>query len=230
MTLFFKTTLISAAFMLFTSSQEKVATLSDQSKVVYHVTDDKKMDGQFTITSAESKLLLRGSFKDNERAGNWFCFNPDGTVFMRYNYDLKKVVALDSKAISRAKIDIDSKDKTVQSEASVPVPVCSVEQYISLLGVEFERQIMVENKSAEGLLEADLIANIDKDGKATYTASYQSTGLTLKKKIRLNDKVFAIEWIPASYQGEKLASTFTVRMAAQLGSDPLKRQRFTWAY
>lgn len=230
MTLFIKTTLISATFLLLASTQEKVATLSDQSKVVYHVSDNKKMDGQFTITSSASKLLLRGSYKDNERSGNWFCFNPDGTVFMRYNYDLKKVVALDDKAISRAMIDIHSTDENVKKEASVPVPICSVEQYISLIGVEFERQIMAENKSAEGALEADLVASINMDGKATYSANYQANGIMMRKKIKLNEKLFNIEWVPASYKGEKLGSTFTVKMAAILGSDPLKRQRFTWAF
>jgi len=226
-----KTLFLVGTLNLFSSAvTEKSALLSDKSKVVYNVTDDKKLDGAFVISSAEDKLLLRGVYKDNQRSGNWFCFNPDGTVFMRYNYDLKKVVALDSKAISRAKIDIDSKDKTIQTDASVPVPVCSVQQYISLVGVEFERQIMQENKSAEGLLEADLIASIDKDGKATYSANYDANGITMKKKIRLNDKLFNIEWIPASYKGEKLASTFAVKIAAQLGSDPRKRQRFTWAY
>jgi hypothetical protein len=231
MTSLIKTILITGALsFLVVTNEEKAATLSDKSKIVYHVTDDQKMDGAYTITDTENKLLLRGVYKDNQRSGNWFCFNPDGTVFMRYNYDLKKVVALDSKAISRAKIDIDSKDKTIQTDASVPVPVCSVQQYISLVGVEFERQIMQENKSAEGLLEADLIASIDKDGKATYSANYDANGITMKKKIRLNDKLFNIEWIPASYKGEKLASTFAVKIAAQLGSDPRKRQRFTWAY
>ena len=230
MTLFVKSLFVAAAFSLLGTTEEKVATLSDQSKVLYHLSDDKKLDGAYSISTTEDKLLLRGLYKNNERSGNWFCFNPDGTVFMRYNYDLKKVVALDSKAISRAKIDIQSTDETVKTEASVPVPICSVEQYISLIGVEFERQIMRENKSAEGLLEADLVASIDKDGNATYSANYEAAGIIMKKKIKLNDKLFNIEWIPASYKGEKLGSTFTVRMAAQLGSDPRKRQRFTWAF
>lgn len=230
MTSLFKTFLVAGAVFFASDITEKSSYLSDKSKVTYHVNSEMKLDGSFTISSADEKLLLRGTYKGNERSGNWYCFNPDGTVFMRYNYDLKKLVGLDTKAISRAKIDIDSKDETIKTEASVPVPVCSVEQYISLIGVEFERQIMAENKSAEGSLEADLIASIDKEGKATYSASYQANGITMKKKIKLNEKLFNIEWIPASYKGEKLDSKFSVKMDAKLGSDPLKRQRFTWAY
>lgn len=231
MTAFFKTLLITGTIGVFAMSAiEKSGFLSDRSKVVYHISDDKTKEGAFTISTSDDKTILRGAYKDNQRSGNWYCFNPDGTVFVRYNYDLKKLVAVDTKAISRAKFDIKGASEEVKTGASIPVPICSIEQYISLLGVEFERMVLAENKTADGMLEADLVASIDANGKASYAAVYLANGIVITKKVKLNEKLFDIEWISANYKGEKLASTFTVKMVAQLGSDPLKRQRFTWAY
>jgi len=226
-----KTLLVAGTIHLFGSASiEKSGVLSDKSKVIYHVTEDKKFDGPFTISTSDNKTLLRGAYKDNQRAGNWFCFNPDGTVFLRYNYDSKKLVSVDTKAISRAKFDIKGASEEVKTGASIPVPVCSVEQYISLVGVEFERQVLSENKSAQGTLEAELVANIDANGKASYSAVYQANNIAITKKLKFNEKLFNIEWIPSSYKGDKLASTFTVKMEVKLGGDPFQRQRFIWTY
>jgi len=231
MNLTFKTLLLTSTLAFFyLSNEEKAGQLSDKSKVVYHLTEDKKLDGPFTISTSDNKPLLRGAYKDNQRTGNWFCFNPDGTVFLRYNYDSKKLVSVDTKAISRAKFDIKGASEEVKTAASIPVPVCSVEQYISLVGVEFERQVLSENKSAQGTLEAELVANIDASGKASYSAVYQANNIEVTKKLKFNEKLFNIEWIPSSYKGEKLASTFTVKMEVKLGGDPFQRQRFIWAY
>ncbi|MBE9586487.1 hypothetical protein IM792_18710 [Mucilaginibacter sp. JRF] len=209
---------------------EKTVELSDKSKLVYNVGEDKKLNGAFTISSVENKLLLRGSYKEDQRSGNWYCFNPDGSVFLRYNYDLKKLVSLDTAAIKKVDVVLKTDDKDVKKNAMIPVPICSIEQYVALLGSEFERKIMAENKSAEGTVSADLIASVDENGKATYSAVYMAGGAKAAKKLIINEKVFDIEWIPASYQGKNIASTFTVNMMADFSSDPTKRQRFMWNY
>jgi hypothetical protein len=227
----FKPILVTVAIgLLAMSATEKSGLLSDKSKVLYNINEKKQFEGPFTIMTNDNKTLLRGTYKDNERSGNWFCFNPDGSVFLRYNYDSKKLVSVDTKAISRAKFDIQGASEDVKNGASIPVPICSVEQYISLVGVEFERQILAENKLAQGVLEADLVAKVDANGKATYSAVYQANNIEIIKKIKVNEKLFNIEWIPSSYNGEKLASTFTVKMEVKLGGDPFQRQRFIWAY
>lgn len=208
-------------------NKEVTGLLSDNSKVVYNISDDKKLDGAFTISTKEDKLILRGSYKADKRAGNWYCFNPDGTVFMRYNYDLKKLLALDTGRIARAKVEIKGRNDEVQN-ASIPIPVCSIDQYISILGAEFRRLILAENKTAEGTIAVELIANIDRNGKAGYSGVYTVDGTTVTKTLKPNDKLFNIEWLPASYQGEKVAAVFRVNMTCDLSSDGSSKQRFRW--
>lgn len=231
MNIIFKGLLITSVLSIgaFTSV-EKTVELSDRSKLVYNVSDDKKLNGAFIISSADNKLLLRGSYKDDKRSGNWYCFNPDGSVFLRYNYDLKKLVSLDTAAVKRVDVVLKTDDKDVKTNAMIPVPICSIEQYVALLGSEFERKILAENKGADGNISADLIASVDENGKATYSAVYMVGGAKAVKKLIVNEKVFDIEWIPASYQGKNIASTFTVNIMANLSTDPTKRQRFMWNY
>jgi hypothetical protein len=207
-------------------NKEISGTLSDNSKVVYNVSEDKKLDGPFSI-SREDKLVLRGSYKNNERAGNWYCFNPDGTVYMRYNYDQKKLVALDTARIARATVEIPGA-KNEDANASIPIPVCSIDQYVSLLGAEFRRLILLDNKNAEGVIPVELIASIDKNGKAIYSGTYNAEGVSMTKRLKPDAKLFNIEWLPASSRGEKVAALFKVNMTVDLSSNDIGRQRFRW--
>jgi hypothetical protein len=225
-----KSLIVSSTIFLFKSDNvEKAGLLSDKSKVVYNLSDNNQLNGVFAIYQ-EDKLFLRGKYKENIRSGDWYCFNPDGSVFLRYNYDLKKLIALDSISISKATVVIKSADKKTRESARIPIPVCSIEQYVSLLGTDFKRNLLRENKEAAGSLSVDLVATIDKVGKAYYVGKYVVDGINTQKKINVNEKLFNIEWIPASYEGKPLTSTFTVNMKFDMSDDPTKRQRFIWNY
>lgn len=207
-------------------NKEVSGLLADDSKVIYNISDDKKLNGVFSI-SKEDKLVLRGSYKNNKRAGNWYCFNPDGTVYLRYNYDQNKLVALDTARVARALVEI-SDAKGDASSASIPVPVCSIDQYVSLLGAEFRRLLLAENRTAEGVVAVELVANIAPDGKATYVGNYNADGVKMNKRLKPGDKLFDIEWLPATLDGEKVAAVFKVNMTVDLSSNDIGRQRFRW--
>ncbi|RYE13448.1 MAG: hypothetical protein EOP45_21165 [Sphingobacteriaceae bacterium] len=162
--------------------------------------------------------------------GNWYAFNADGTPFLRYNYDLKKLISIDTVAISRAKFDINTTNTEAKKGSNIPVPICSIEQYISLLGSEFKRKIMKEDKTASGILNVDLIANVDANGSARYSALYTIGGIKFNTKLSIGEKMFDIDWLPASYKSEKFAGTFIVSTQADFSTDPTKRQRFIWNY
>jgi hypothetical protein len=206
--------------------KEISATLPDGSQVVYNISENNKINGAFSILK-DDKLVLRGSYKDNKRFGNWYCFNPDGTVYMRYNYDQKKLVALDTARIARAIVEIPEA-KEAGAEASIPVPVCSIDQYVSLLGAEFRKIILAENKNAEGVIPVELVASIDKNGKAIYSGTYNAEGVSMTKRLKPDAKLFNIEWLPASCAGEKVAAIFKVNMTVDLSSNDIGRQRFRW--
>lgn len=226
----FKTLIVTTALAFSANGTQKTTYLSDQSKLNYNVSDGKILDGAYELYTPDEKMTLRGAYKDNARVGNWYAFNADGSTFLRYNYGLKKLVALDTVAIQRVNYEIKSDNEEVKKGASIPVPICSIEQYISLIGTEFQRKTLKENKAATGTLDVDLIANVDATGKARYSAFYQIDGFKFNTKIVLSEKLFNIEWLPATYKGEGVASTFKVSFTADFSPDPTKRQRFTWNY
>lgn len=206
--------------------KEVSGLLSDESKVIYNISEDKKMNGAFSILK-ESKVVLRGSYKDDRRSGNWYCFNPDGSVYMRYNYDQKKLVALDTARVARAVVEFPNL-KGESATASIPVPVCSIDQYVSLLGAEFRRLLLAENKNAEGAISVELIANIDPNGKATYSGNYNAEGVIMTKRLKPDMKLFNIEWLPATMSGKTVSAVFKVNMTVDLSSNDVGRQRFRW--
>lgn len=216
---------VGLSFLGLLFNKEISGILPDDSKVVYNVSEDRRLNGAFSI-SKDDKLLLRGSYKDNKRAGNWYCFNPDGSVYMRYNYDQKKLVAIDTARIARATVEVSGLQNGTTS--SMPVPICAIDQYVSLLGAEFRRLVLAENKNAEGVIPVELTANIDRNGKATYTGSYLADGVSTAKRIKPDVRLFNIEWLPASINGEKVAAVFKVNMTVDLSSNDIGRQRFRW--
>ncbi|AZI24811.1 MAG: hypothetical protein ABWZ79_14840 [Pedobacter agri] len=212
------------------AQEQKTSVLSDQTKVVYAMNDSKKIEGVYSVLKEEDKVFLRGAYKDNVRTGNWYAFNDDGKVFLRYNYDLKKLLFLDTTSINRLKVEIDAKDPEVKEKASIPVPITSIDQYISLLGTELKRMVKTENKNADGTLEADLITKIDKNGRANYQAQYVADGILVTKKLVISEKGFDIDWIPSSYKGVNYAATFSVKARISFTEKPGIKQRFIWVY
>jgi len=226
----FKTLIVTTALILSVDGTQKTALLSDQSKLTYTITDNKTLNGAYILSTPDDKMSLRGAYKDGVRVGNWYAFNPDGSIFLRYNYDLKKLISIDTVAIGHARFTIAGANEEVKNAATIPVPICSIEQYMSIVGSEFERKIRQENKSVDGSINADLTATVDANGRARYTAFYVIEGVKTSKKIIVNEKMFDLEWIPATYKGEKLAGTFTVNMDVNFRPDLTKRQRFIWNY
>lgn len=230
MKIYLSTLAVFVTLQLCQAQEQKTSSLSDQTKVVYAMNNAKKLDGVYSIVKDEDKVFLRGIYKENSRTGNWYAFNNDGKVFLRYNYDLKKLIYLDTVSINRLKVEVKSNDPEVKEKASIPVPIASIDQYISLLGTELKRVILKDNKNADGTLDADLITNIDKNGKASYEASYTVDGIPVTKRLIISEKTFDIDWIPSSYKGVNYASVFSVKAKIDFAQKPGIKQRFIWVY
>jgi hypothetical protein len=228
--IFFAAVAVFGSIQISQAQEQKTSVLSDQTKVVYAMNDAKKIEGVYSVLKNDDKVFLRGVYKDNTRSGNWYAFNDNGNVFLRYNYDLKKLLYLDTVSINRLKVEIKADDPEIKEKASIPVPISSIDQYISLLGTELKRVILKENKSADGTLDADLITNIDKNGKANYEASYTVDGIPVTKRLIISEKAFDIDWIPSSYKGTNYASVFSVKARIDFAQKPGIKQRFIWVY
>ena len=219
--------LIGFAFNSFNLT-EKTGKLIDKSQVTYNITDNKVLDGVFTIADTAIVTRLRGSYAQNKRVGNWYCFNAQGKVVLRYNYDLNKLVALEKEEFNAVEIKILDKDAKVAEKASVPIPVCAIDQYKSLMIAELKDELSHNGKLSAGNVEAKITALVKADGTAIYTAQYNLAGVSYTTKIYPKDKLFTIQWLPATYEGKALKSEFT--FVSSFMFKPGDHKRFIWNY
>jgi hypothetical protein len=229
-----KTLLISTAFvallgistkMLIT---EKKATLGDFSTLTYNVNDDKKLEGAYTVESMDKKVWLRGSYKSDARSGNWYAFNSDGKVFLRYNYDVKKLLMIDSASLSKFDVEILDKNADAVSKASIPFPICSIDQYLSLFNSQVSAIIGKEVNMGEPQVPIEIAATINSKGRVDYMLTYTVGKMNYTSSIKVLEPKFDLEWIPAMYEGKIIPSKFTVK--STFSKNAKGAQRFTWNY
>jgi hypothetical protein len=220
--------IVGLATVLF-STIEKSGILVDQSKVTYNITEDKKLSGAYIIQDAANVLRLRGSYTDNQRSGDWYCFDQTGKMVMRYNYTANKLVSLDQTSLSSLEIKVMDKDPDVATNARIPIPICSVEQYKKLLIEELKDQIPAKERAEKANVTADITAMVDQNGSAKYTALYYLKGIEYKANLYTKDKLFNLEWLPAKYNDKTYKSE--VKFSATFDIDPNGfNRRFVWNY
>ena len=208
---------------------EKTGKLVDQSKVTYHLTEEKKLDGAFLIEDAANVTRLRGTYKGDKRSGDWYCFDATGKLVLRYNYTASKLLSVDQNSIAGLDIKVIDKDQTVATNARIPVPICSVDQFKKLLEAELKDQIPAKERAGKAKVSADFLAMVNAKGEAKYVATYAINGIEYKANLSFNDKVFNMEWLPAEYEGKTYKSE--VRFSSTFEIDPNTfNRRFIWNY
>ena len=101
--------------------KEKKITLSDDSKITYHVKANNIKEGSYYIKAAKSdQLLLKGAYTDNIRSGNWYFFNEAGKPETVYNFQQNTLAFIDSALLSKLSINIPGQDKEVAENAKIP--------------------------------------------------------------------------------------------------------------
>ena len=219
--------LMAAGLSASAQTTEKKSKINNVSMAVYNV-DSKshQKEGIYAVQNLSNDgLWLQGLYKDNQRAGNWNFFNKDFKLAMRYNYDQKKLAFLDDNALKDVSVTILSDDEKVKKDASVPMPLCSVDYYLQLMANSLTA---VNSKSGEA--DAEITAHIGTDGKATYSVIYLVDGKkSAKQKVNVSDDKFAIEWIPSMYDSKPVEAEFTayVKITGNGSTlDPVRR--FRW--
>ncbi|QKJ31398.1 hypothetical protein HQ865_17050 [Mucilaginibacter mali] len=211
-------------------TQEKKVALTKHAELNYTVANDgKTKEGLYSVKNTDNNgVLVRGSYKDGNRAGTWYFFDSKEQLTMRYNYDQKKVLYLDAKALDNVKVNVLSDDATIVKDASVPLPLCPVDFYVTLIGKEIATNY--NDPTNEGVT-AEITAHIDEKGKAVYTLAYVygKNKKSTPKVIGLN-AAFPVEWVPSTYKDKTIPSEFTVyaKIESANSSDDNYR-RFNWA-
>lgn len=207
---------------------EKTGKLVDNSKVTYNVGEDKLLTGAYKIEDAKNILRLRGSYKENKRTGDWYCFDAAGKMVLRYNYTVNKLLSLEQTELAALTIKVIDRNDDVATNASIPVPICAIDQYKHLMEEELKDQLPAKLKAAKTTVSAEIVASIDATGEAKYIAFYTANGVEEKVNLYLKDKLFNLEWLPAKYNDKTYKSE--VKFTTTLELDPASfSKRFIWS-
>jgi len=209
--------------------KEKSVILPDDTKLTYQVDEKNKMNGLFTVINTSQQPLIRGSYKEDKRSGNWYCFNKDKSVFMRYNYDLNKILYLDTVAIKKATIKVLSNNKEVAENASISLPVCSIDQYLSLLNEEIKASIPANQVVYNRITDFEITATLDEKNRVEYKYAYMFGDNKYERVLKPRASKFNIDWIPAMYAGKAVASEFRVYSQITFSQDNSRMARFNWS-
>ncbi|TKC10747.1 hypothetical protein FA048_11285 [Pedobacter polaris] len=212
------------------NSVQKTKILSDNSRLTYNVNEKNKLEGAYFVENTQKNVWIRGTYKEEKRSGNWYAFNSDKTVFMRYNYDLKKMLYLDTVAIKKADITITDKNEEFAKNASAPFPICSIDQYTSLLTeaakASYPKEIIIYNQP----IDITIIATVKSAKDVKYVASYSHKGERYAYNINTKNIDFDIDWIPSTYNGKDVEAEFKVQAKMEFSSNGAGKQRFVWNY
>ena len=226
--------LISGAFIAYIfnpiTSVQKTKILSDNSRLTYNVNEKNKLDGAYFVENTDRNIWIRGTYKEEQRSGNWYAFNSNKSVFMRYNYDLKKMLYLDTIAMKKVDITITDKNSDLAKNASAPLPICSIDQYSSLLGeaakANYPKEVITYNQP----IELTIIATVKSAKDVKYVASYTHKGTMYAYNINTKNLDFQIDWFPSSYEGKDVEAEFKVQTKIEFSNMGTGRQRFVWNY
>lgn len=205
---------------------EKTGRLVDQSRVSYNLSENEVLNGAFEIKDVKETTRLRGAYTNDKRTGNWYCFDASGKMVLRYNYDLKKLVTLDEDQLAGMSVTILDKNPEVVKGASVPVPICSMEQVKRIVEEQLKNDIPAKLKAEGGQVTADFSVRINADGQAKYFAKYVFKDVSYTTMVFVKDKVFKIEWLPATYEGKGYKSE--IAFSSSFDLVPGDHKRFIW--
>ncbi|TCC89309.1 hypothetical protein EZ428_16575 [Pedobacter frigiditerrae] len=209
---------------------QKTKVLADNSRVTYNVNDKNKLDGAYFVENTQRNVWLRGTYKEEKKSGNWYAFNSDKTVFMRYNYDLKKMLYLDTVAIKKAEISITDKNDEAAKNASAPLPVCSIDQYLSILGQAAKVGYPKENLVYNQPIDITIVAKIKSSKDVSYAVNYTIKGVLYAYTINNRDIDLNIDWIPSTYNGKEVEAEFKVPTKIIFNENGSGMKRFVWNY
>jgi hypothetical protein len=210
-------------------NEEKKIPLTKHSELTYTVANDgKTKDGIYAVkNTANNGVFVQGRYKDGNRTGTWYFFDDKEKLTMRYSYDQKKVLYLDKSALENVQVNVLSDDADIAKNASVPLPLCPVDFYVTLIGKEIAANY---NDPMNDGATAEITAHVDEKGKAVYTIAYMTSKdkKSTPKIIALNS-AFPVEWVPSAYNDKTVPAEFTVYakiQSAGAGEDTYKR--FRW--
>lgn len=198
--------------------------------VINYTTQYEILSGVFLVTKGvEKKEIMRGNYLNGKKRGNWYYFNYDGSLFLRYNFDSNKVYSLDAKSLTTFSVEINANDD-LKTLASIPVPLWSFDSFYVLATEYATKAVDLKHLSRLSNKDVTITVNVSDDGRAKYYVVYSLDNKEFKNEFIIMDKVLEIDWLPSTYKDQKFSSivTFKTKLNTNQSNNDGGHKRMNW--
>lgn len=207
-------------------AQEQETKLDNQWSVKYQLKSGEQLDGAYLVQDND-KPIVRGIMSEGRRKGNWFAFTKEGKIFARYNYDTNQLLEMDQEEITKARITVNASNKEIAQNARIPFPMMSIDYLTGYLRELVRKTVPSQYRTRDQVLPVEISIKIDKNGEARYQATYIASNKEYMPKLKVNEKLLEIDWIPAEYKGQTYDSE--VKLYTELRfEDAADHKRVLW--
>jgi hypothetical protein len=208
--------------------KERKKVLFEDTELTYTVTDKNEKNGPvFIKDSKKDKTYLKGLNAQDKPSGKWYFYNEDGTLESHYNFDMNKLLYIDSAYLKKIEVKILDKDPEIVQNASIPTLLYPSHLLLKLISNDV--QISDADFGGKNQLPIKLTVIISANGDTEYYVEYAVGNLFTKKKVVLTTKFLDNIWIPSHYKNKNIKSSFTINTS--INSDyKAGHRKFNWTY
>jgi hypothetical protein len=209
--------------------KEKRKILYENTELIYTVTEKNDKNGPVFIKDIkEDKTYLKGLHVNDKPSGKWYFYNEDGTLESHYNFDLNKLLYIDTTYLKKIDVAILDKNQDIIQNASIPTLLYP--SHLFLKQIANDVIIPEEDYAGRANLNVKLKAVIQINGNAEYSVEYFVEGREVERKIILSNTDLNRIWIPANYKGKPIKSSFSINTSISNEVSKSNHRKFNWNY
>lgn len=209
--------------------KERKKVLFEDTELIYTVTEKNEKNGPVYIKdSKKDKTYLKGLNAQDKPTGKWYFYNEDGTLESHYNFDLNKLLYIDTAYLKKIDVAILDKNPNIVQNASIPILLYP--SHLFLKQIANDVQIPEEDYMGQINLAVKLKAIIQVNGGVEYFVEYLVERKTVERKIILSNTDLKDIWIPANYNGKAIKSSFSINTSISNDESKSNHRKFNWNY
>lgn len=228
-----KKTILTGMAILFSigianAQKEKTKTLFEDTEYIYTVNEKNDKNGPVYIKDSKKNVtFLKGVNSNDKPSGKWYFYNEDGTLESHYNFDMNKLLYIDSTYLKKIEVKILDKDPEIAQKASIPILLYPSHLLLKLISNDV--QIPEEDFQGKNQIPVTLSVIIQANGDAEYSIEYAAGNQFVKKKVILTTKLLDKIWVPSKYNNKAVKSSFAINTTINNDSK-FGHRKFNWTF
>jgi hypothetical protein len=207
--------------------KERKKVLFEDTELTYTVTEKNEKNGPvFIKDSKKGKTYLKGLNAQDKPSGKWYFYNEDGSLESHYNFDLNKLLYIDTAYLKKIEVKIMDKNPDIVQNASIPILLYP--SHLFLKQISNDVQIPEEDYNGQSNLAVKLKAIIQVNGGVEYSVEYLVERRTVERKIILSNTDLKNIWLPATYKGNHIKSSFSINTSVSSDKTKSNHSKFYW--